>query len=120
MKLERLGAADFDGEQLRRPGTWAVAFSADWCPFCRAFEPEFEKLRGSGSFEVAIADMTDMETPLWERFQVDVVPTVVVFRDGKPSFRRDGKLGRGLADSDLTAVRQELARGSPPSGRAPI
>jgi thioredoxin 1 len=109
--VERLGPDAFDGDRLRRRGTWAVAFSADWCPFCRAFVPEFEALRGTGPFEIAIGDLTDEENPLWERFDVDVVPTLVAFRDGAAIFRRNGRLGAGLDAADLTALREALGPG---------
>ncbi len=106
--LERLEADAFDGTRLRRSGTWAVAFLADWCPFCRAFAPRFERLAGTGSFQIAMGDVTDEASPLWDAFGIDVIPTVVIFRDGAPGFRRDGALGRGLSDSDLAAIRAEL------------
>lgn len=106
--MERLGAEAFEGDQLRRRGTWAICFLADWCPFCHAFEPAFGSLAGGGAFEIAIGDVTDESSSLWERFNIDVVPTVVVFRDGKAVFRRDGRLGVGLSSTDLKAIRNAL------------
>jgi thioredoxin 1 len=108
--MERIGVEEFDGTRFRRPGTWAIAFSADWCGFCRDFAPKFATLGDPGGFQVAVADLTDEESPLWERFEVDVVPTVIVFRAGARSFRRDGRLGRGLGVEDLEAVRAALSR----------
>jgi thioredoxin 1 len=108
--MERLGSEAFEGDRLRRSGTWAVAFLADWCPYCRAFAPEFGTLEGTGAFEVAVADVTDEESPLWERFGVEVVPTLIAFHDGAVIFRRDGILGQGLSTSDLTALRGALRR----------
>jgi thiol-disulfide isomerase/thioredoxin len=107
--VDRLGAEAFQGDRLQRPGTWAVAFLADWCPFCRAFAPKFDALAGGGSYQIARGDVTDYDSPLWDAFHLEVVPTVVVFREGVPGFRRDGQLGRGLSDADLAAIRGELA-----------
>ena len=109
MALERVGSEAFQGEEFGRPGLWAVAFLADWCPFCRAFAPKFEALGGTGSAKVVMADLTSEETPLWERFSIEVVPTVIVFRDGTPVLRKDGQLGRGLSDADMTAIRAATA-----------
>jgi thioredoxin-like negative regulator of GroEL len=106
--MERLGADAFTGERLNRSGTWAIAFLADWCPFCRAFEPKFAALEGTGSFEIAKGDLTDENNPLWETFHVDVVPTIVAFRDGAAIFRKDGRLGRGLGTKDLKALTDAL------------
>jgi thiol-disulfide isomerase/thioredoxin len=102
--LERLGPEAFDGERLLRTGTWAVAFLADWCPFCRSFLPSFAALDGS-NFGVAIADLTDQGNSLWERFEIEVVPSVIVFRDGTAVFRADGRFMEGLGPKDLAAVR---------------
>jgi hypothetical protein len=105
---ERIGAQAFDGLRLRRNGTWAIAFLADWCPFSRAFLPSFAALTG-GDFGLAIADLTDEENPLWEQFAIEVVPSVIVFRDGTPIFRADGRLMEGLGPNDLTAVQSAAA-----------
>jgi thioredoxin 1 len=108
-RLERLDARAFEGGKLRRSGTWAVVFLAEWCPFCREFGPLFASLANEA--KVAVGDLTDMESPLWEEFAVEVVPTVVVFRDGTAIFRRDGVLGEGLGARDLVAVRAALVPG---------
>lgn len=107
--MERIGPEAFDGNRLRRPGVWAVGFLADWCPFCRAFVPKLEALERTGPFQVVIADVTDDDSPLWDRFGVEVVPTVIVFRDGVAVFRRDGRLGRGIGAADLQSLRDALA-----------
>jgi len=108
--MERIGPEAFEGTRLRRPGIWAVAFLADWCPFCRAFAPRLEELAKRGPFQIVRADVTQEESPLWDRFGIEVVPTVVVFRDGVPTLRRDGRLGRGLSDADLNAIEDALTR----------
>ncbi|MGD0249871.1 MAG: thioredoxin domain-containing protein [Thermoplasmata archaeon] len=106
-RLERLDTGSFAGGKLSRGGTWGVAFLAEWCPFCRDFAPRFANLANEAS--VAVGDLTDLESPLWEEFDVEVVPTVVVFREGEPVLRRDGTPGEGLGERDLVAVRDALA-----------
>jgi thioredoxin 1 len=102
--LERIGIEAFEGPRLRRSGTWAIGFFADWCPFCTEFAPSFSNLQGGG-FGVAVADLTDEASPLWDRFEIEVVPSVVVFREGVPVFRADGRFMEGLGPRDLAAVR---------------
>jgi thioredoxin 1 len=99
--VERLSEDAFDGDRLRRAGRYLVCFTASWCPFCRAFEPRFSA-RGSRLGAMgAFADVDDEESPLWERFHLDVIPTLVAFEDGATVGRIDGVLGRGLDDRAL-------------------
>ncbi len=108
--MERWGTEAFQGERLKRPGTWGVCFLADWCPFCTEFLRRFEKLDGAGDLHVAVADVTDLESPLWERFRIDVVPTLVAFRNGKAIWRKDGVHMVGLREADLRELRTALTR----------
>ncbi len=104
----RVGPEAFDGRSLLRPGVWAVAFLADWCPYCREFAPEFAGLAGPGR-ALAVADLTDDDAPLWERFEVEIVPSVIVFRDGEAVLRIDGRPMEGLRSEDLRRVDRVLA-----------
>jgi thiol-disulfide isomerase/thioredoxin len=106
--VESVTAVDFAEGRLLRPGVWAVAFVADWCPFCRSFLGPFSALRGSGPFEIAFGDVSDEGSPLWDDFQIEVVPTVIGFRDGRAAYRRDGVRGVGLGDADLVALRKAV------------
>ncbi len=103
--MERLTAADFEGELLRRDGDWAICFAADWCSFCRHFLKLFEALDVSRAFHVAAGDVTNMDTPLWEDFSIEVVPTIVAFRNGAAVQRWDGVYGVGLTANDLASLR---------------
>lgn len=102
--MDILGPEDFDQSGLRRPGMWVVDFSADWCPFCQEFLPKFASLDGDGDFRLAIGDLTDVESSLWDRFDLRVTPTLIVFCDGVPVFRRDGRPGEGLDEGDLRTL----------------
>lgn len=102
--METFPPSAFDGQRLKRDGRWAVSFTADWCPFCADFRPRFEAFRPPAGVHLGIGDLTDLENPLWERFEVEVVPTLAVFTDGRLSWRRDGRLGKGLGAEDLRAL----------------
>jgi len=73
-----------------------VMFWATWCPFCRRFKQEFEKLAASRPWRFAAVYLDDEDNPLWEDYAVDVVPTLALFRDGKVVERLDGILGYGI------------------------
>jgi thioredoxin 1 len=77
-----------------------VMFWATWCPFCRRFKQEFERLATSQPWRFAAVYLDDEENPLWEDYAVGVVPTLALFRDGKLVERLDGILGYGI-DSQM-------------------
>jgi thioredoxin 1 len=85
-----------------------VAFWAEWCPHCRRFRPHFEKAADARRGRFAIARIDEYTNPLWERYAIDVVPTVAYFRGGDLAARRDGKLGRGVTEAELIAFLDEV------------
>jgi len=111
--MEQLGAKDFEERRLRRPGTWVVAYLADWCPFCRAFRPLFAGLDASGRLACAVADLSDTENPLWDDFGINVVPTVIAFRNGDVIGRLDGVAMVGLDAQDLAGFLATLGLPAP-------
>jgi thioredoxin len=106
--MEELTEAEFDGPRLRRPGTVVVCFWATWCGFCHRFLPKFNARDGKGPVPLARADISDEENPLWERFQIEVVPALIAFRDGAIAWRIDSPLGVGLDDEALTTMDARL------------
>ena len=88
---------DFNGG-IRNKGTPAVLFVASWCPFCRSFFPVFQAGAEKAGIAWALMDISDDDSPLWETFSIEVVPTIIVFKEGEAVSRRDGVLGRGLSE----------------------
>jgi thioredoxin 1 len=107
-----LGTADFEGKRLKRTGTLAVLFAAEWCPFCRRFTSIFDSVLSSKGISRGLVDLSDLENPLWEEFDIDVVPSVMVFREGELVYRIEGILGRGLPDNVMDEVMLNLPEGS--------
>jgi thioredoxin 1 len=93
-----------------RKGRSAVLFRARWCPFCRAFEPIFRRVAGRDGHALVGAMLDDEANPLWIEYQVEVVPTVLFFEDGRQVERLDGESGVGLAAADLEAALDRIAR----------
>ena len=73
-----------------------VVFYASYCPFCRDFSKIFEENVENSQFVFSKADITDDDNPLWEKYEIKVVPTVIVFKGRKEIARLDGILGVGL------------------------
>ena len=108
VRITSLSPSDFDGTKLKRSGTVAALFTAYWCPFCREFAPVFKSAKEWNEVRKAIVDLSDQENPLWETFDVQVVPTIIAFRDGLVISRKDGMLGRGLPVDAMAEVMKEI------------
>ncbi|HYV36105.1 MAG TPA: thioredoxin [Gemmataceae bacterium] len=68
-----------------------VDFWAPWCGPCRALTPILEKVIGQHKGEVVLAKVNIDEAPnLATQFQVQGIPLVIAFRDGKPVAEFDG------------------------------
>jgi thioredoxin 1 len=86
---------------LRDKGTLAVLFVASWCPFCKLFYPVFQAAAEKTGNAWAPTDISDGDNPLWEVFGIEVVPTVIIFKEGKAVFRKVGVLGRSLSEKAI-------------------
>jgi thioredoxin 1 len=86
-------------EQLNKhPKTLAVFF-ASWCPFCRNFLATVDKTLGNYGFEHIIhISLDDYDSPLWDEYSVEAVPTLVYFENGKIAKRLDAEAGEGLSE----------------------
>jgi thioredoxin 1 len=99
--VEALTSADFQCDRLNRPGTYLVDFSATWCPFCRRFLAQFGAREGTMAATLAVADISDEDSPLWGDFDLEVTPSLIAFREGAAIGRWNGRLGRGLSEVQL-------------------
>lgn len=106
--LEVLGPKDFSPEALDRPGLYVVCFAAEWCPVTRRFMPRYLRLQVPSTARLAIADITDLDSPLWDAFHIRITPSIIVFRDGKPEGRVDGRRFFGIGQGDLQRLEDTL------------
>ena len=79
--------ASFQPSELPR-GKVPVLFTTDWCGYCRRFLPHYRKAAPAGW----TVDISDDDDPLWDSFGIRVVPTVILFEDGRPVQRWAGAL----------------------------
>ncbi|MDD5555723.1 MAG: thioredoxin family protein [bacterium] len=84
----------------------AALFVMSGCPFCRRFIPEFESYarRREGEIEAVTVVLDDDASPLWDRYGISVVPTVLRLEEGTVTARLDGRPGAGLAAADLESL----------------
>ena len=74
----------FENDVLRADKPVLVDFCAQWCPYCRRSAPAFDKV-GEQYADTLIAGKInyDEEPQLIQRFGIDTIPTLMLFRNGK-------------------------------------
>jgi thiol-disulfide isomerase/thioredoxin len=111
--MENLEADQIDAI-LTKTNKLLLMFYADWCPFCQKFKPMFESLpcftdsQSNVKYRAYGATLNDNDNPLWERFSINSVPTLVAFDKARVVARRDARMGIGLTKSDLDSILNEL------------
>lgn len=85
---------------LKSKDNVVVLFYASWCPFSQRFLPTFKKYSKSRP-DSCLQIVTDDKPSLCEKYEVEVVPTVLIFENGKPKKRLDGVAGIGLNEKQL-------------------
>ena len=62
-----------------------VEFWAPWCVYCRRIGPAFEKIAEQYADTLTVGKVNiDEEAELAESLKIEVIPTIVLFKDGKP------------------------------------
>ena len=83
MKEVILNAENFEREVLKAEGKVLVDFFAVWCGPCKMLAPVLERYAESQD-EVKVCKLdVDELTPIAVQFGVNVIPTLIVFKDGK-------------------------------------
>lgn len=80
-----------------------VDFYADWCAPCRAMKPVLEDLKAQMGDKVAIFKIdVDRNPAISERFNVMSIPTLIVFKNGEPVWRKSGMASSSELKNTLT------------------
>ena len=59
-------------------------FSAPWCGYCRRIDPAYERLADQYEGRILVAKVNiDDEPALAERERIELVPTLVLYKEGK-------------------------------------
>lgn len=80
--VKHINENDFSKE-TNLEGVVLVDFFATWCPPCKMLAPVLEDLSNSRKYKIVKINI-DENPNIASKFKIDMVPTLVVFKDGKP------------------------------------
>jgi thiol-disulfide isomerase/thioredoxin len=91
---------DFAGTNLLKNEKCLVFFYAEWCPFCRK---SYHLLKSFDNSQTTVfrVDLSDENNPLWDSLEINMVPTLIAFKDGTEFWRADGISMVGLRKKDF-------------------
>jgi hypothetical protein len=74
-------------------------FEMTGCPYCRMFQGRFIDFAGSrpGEFAFLRVTLDDPNNPLWSKYEIHAVPTVIAFERSEIIARVDSILAFGLS-----------------------
>ena len=91
MSKEIHSAAEFEKEITNHKGDALVDFWATWCQPCRMMAPVLESAEKQLGSQINFAKVdVDEQQQLAAEFDIMSIPTLVVFKDGKPVKRMSG------------------------------
>ena len=83
MKAMQVTKQNFD-EVIQQDRLTLIEFSAPWCVYCQRIAPAMQQVMEENADRVAFGEINiDDDPELMERWQVELVPTILLFRGGK-------------------------------------
>lgn len=84
-KLHTFEDGNFENEVLKSDKPVLVDFWAPWCAPCRMIAPAVEQLAAEYDGKAKVGKLNIDESPaVAQRYRVMSIPTLLVFKDGKP------------------------------------
>ncbi len=77
--------ANFKQEVLDHPGPVLVDFWAPWCMPCRILGPIIDKLAKDYAGKIKVVKLNTDENPAMSaKYDIMAIPTMIIFKNGKP------------------------------------
>lgn len=86
MAVLTLTQENFETEVVKSSGIVLVDFWATWCGPCKMFGPIIDEIAEENHPDVKVGKIdVDQQSELAGQFKVMSIPTLVIFKDGKPA-----------------------------------
>ncbi|QNN22114.1 thioredoxin [Planctomycetales bacterium ZRK34] len=98
--------ANFESEVLSADKPVVVDFWAEWCMPCRMLAPVIDELAAEYEGKAKIGKIdTDANREVTMKYQINAIPTVIVFKDGEVAKKFVGMTNK----ADLSAAINDAA-----------
>lgn len=94
MSVHEITDSNFQSEVLEEKKTVLIDFFADWCYPCKMMAPVVEEVSKDESIKVGNVNI-DENQELAEKYEVESIPTIIVFKNGKEYKRQVGVTDKG-------------------------
>lgn len=81
--IKHINEKDFEKEVILNRGIVLVDFFATWCPPCKMLAPVLEDIAQSRAPYEIVKINIDENLNISSKYDIEVVPTMLVFKDGK-------------------------------------
>jgi len=101
--IMNLSDATFDESVGSSDSAVIVDFWAEWCGPCKMIAPVLEDIAKEHAGSLSVAKLNVDDNPeTARRFEVLSIPTLIVFKDGKPDKRLVGAKGKAQLLQELS------------------
>jgi thioredoxin 1 len=91
MATEKTTDQSFDQDVLKAQGPVLVDFWAEWCGPCKMIGPVLEDVSTEMAGKLKVVKINIDENPMTpSKFGIRSIPTLIMFKDGKPAAQKVG------------------------------
>ncbi len=97
--------ADFESKVLKSDKPSIVDFWAPWCAPCRIIAPVLEEIAEAYKDKISVYKVNVDECPMTATsFEIRSIPTLIIFKDGKPVTRLVGVRPKAEIEKHIEAA----------------